>query len=134
MLSEGHPFNCAKIDLRQVAAHKLPSPLCLQIRLFRGRWIHYHLRGFRPAEVTRLRALLTERQRQNHQSNETEYRTIGPAVEAGWQRRAASEQIARNSAAATEAGKAWATGSLVSERCENSTFLRQYPIALSLFC
>ena len=33
---------------------------------------------------------------------------------------------------ATEAGKAWATGSLVSERCENSTFLRQYPIALSL--
>ena len=35
-------------------------------------------------------------------------------------------------AIATEAGKAWATGSLVSERCENSTFLRQYPIALSL--
>ena len=73
LLSQGHPFNRTKIDLRQVAAHKLPSPMCLQIRLFRGRWVQYHLGGFRPAEVTRLRTLLTERQRQNHQSNEAEY-------------------------------------------------------------
>jgi hypothetical protein len=62
----------AEIDLRQVAAHKLPSPMCLQIRLLRGRWVNYQLDGFRPAEITRLRSLLTKREHQNHLRHESE--------------------------------------------------------------
>ena len=72
LLSQGHPLNRTEIDLRQVAAHKLPSPICLQIRLLRGRWVQYQLDGFRPAEITRLRSLLTARQRQDHLRHETE--------------------------------------------------------------
>src|SRR5437660_4393832 len=73
LLSQGHPFSRTKLDLRQVAAHKLPSQLCLQVRLLRGRWMEFQLDGFRPAEIVRLRALLTRWQRQNHQRHEPEY-------------------------------------------------------------
>lgn len=72
LLSQGHPFTRTELDLRQIAAHKLPSPLCLQVRLFRGRWLHFRLDGFRPSEISRLRGLLTHWQRQNHQRHEPE--------------------------------------------------------------
>jgi hypothetical protein len=72
LLSQGHPFTRAELDLRQVAAHKLPSQLCLQVRLLRGRWMQFRLDGFRLSEITRLRSVLTYWQRQNHQRHEAE--------------------------------------------------------------
>jgi hypothetical protein len=71
-LSQGHPFTRIELDLRQVAAHKLPSPLFLHVRLLRGRWMQFRLDGFRPSEITRLRSVLTQWQRQNHQRHDTE--------------------------------------------------------------
>ena len=50
-LSQGHPFTRTELDLRQVAAHKLPSQLCLQVRLLRGQWMQFRLDGFRPSEI-----------------------------------------------------------------------------------
>ena len=66
LLSQGHPFTRVEIDLRQVAAHKLPGLSTLRLRLLRGQWASYSLAGFRLAEVTALRALLTRWEHQNH--------------------------------------------------------------------
>jgi len=70
-ISQGHPFSRVEIDLRQVAAHKLPGLATLHVRLFRGRWKEYSMEGFRPSEISRLRALLTRWEKQNHQRHET---------------------------------------------------------------
>jgi len=70
LLSQGHPFSRVQIDLRQVAAHKMPSPATLRLRLFRGRWTSLSMDGFRPSEVAALSALLTRWERQNHQRND----------------------------------------------------------------
>lgn len=70
LLSQGHPFSRVEIDLREVAAHKMPGPATLRLRQFRGRWASYSMQGFRPAEITALRALLTRWERQNHQRHE----------------------------------------------------------------
>lgn len=59
LLSQGHPFSRVVIDLREVAAHKLPGPATLRLRKFRGPWVSFSMQGFRPAEVTALRALLS---------------------------------------------------------------------------
>ena len=67
LLSQDHPFTRFEIDLRRVAAHKLPSISILQLRLLRGRWESYSLAGFRRAEIIALQALLTRWERQNHQ-------------------------------------------------------------------
>ena len=67
LLSQGHPWNRARLDLCHVAAHRVPSPLRLQIRLFRGSWMDFSLDGFRPAEVVRLRRILRDSERKNHQ-------------------------------------------------------------------
>ena len=67
LLSQGHPFTRVEIDLRRVAAHKLPSISTLRLRLLRGRWESYSLAGFRRSEITALQALLTHWERQNHQ-------------------------------------------------------------------
>jgi hypothetical protein len=67
LLSQGHPWNRTRIELNKVAAHRLPSPLRLQIRLFRSKWIDFSLDGFRPEEVIRLRRALLEWERKNHQ-------------------------------------------------------------------
>jgi len=69
-LSQGHPFVRVQIDLREVAAHKLPGPATLRLRLFRGRWTSFSMQGFRPAEIAALCALLTNWERQNHQRHE----------------------------------------------------------------
>lgn len=71
-LSQGHPFSQVALDLPRVAAHKLVSPLRLHVRMLRGRWMQFELDGFRPAEVRRLRALLTSWQRRNHLQREVE--------------------------------------------------------------
>jgi hypothetical protein len=72
LISQDHPFSQTEIDLRQVAAHKLPGPATLRLRLFRGRWTEYSMDGFRPREIARLCALLTRWERQNHQKHEPE--------------------------------------------------------------
>ena len=69
-ISQGHPFNQVEIDLRQVAAHKLPGVATIHLRLFRGRWKEYSMEGFRPSEISRLHALLTRWVKQNHQKHE----------------------------------------------------------------
>jgi len=69
-ISQGHPFSVVEIDLRQVAAHKVPGAASIYVRLFRGRWKEYSLEGFRPAEISKLRALLGHWQKQNHQKHE----------------------------------------------------------------
>lgn len=70
LLSQGHPFSRVEIDLREVAAHKMPARAMLQLRQLRGRWVSYSMQGFRPAEIIALRALLTRWQRQNHQRHD----------------------------------------------------------------
>jgi hypothetical protein len=67
LLSQGHPWSRMQLDLGQVAAHRVPSPLRLQIRLFRGNWMDFSLDRFRPTEVVRLRRILTDSERRNHQ-------------------------------------------------------------------
>ena len=69
-IAQGDPFSQIEIDLRQVSAHKLPGMATLRLRLFRGRWQQYSLAGFRPSEISRLRALLTRLEKQNHQKHE----------------------------------------------------------------
>jgi hypothetical protein len=69
-ISQGHPFNQIQIDLRQVAAHKLPGVAKLRLRLLRGGWKDYSMEGFRPSEISGLRSLLTRLQKQNHQKHE----------------------------------------------------------------
>ena len=69
-LSQGHPFSRVEIDLREVAAHKLPRTETLQLRQFRRRWTSYSMQGFRPSEIAALRALLTRWEVQNHQRHE----------------------------------------------------------------
>ena len=69
-LSQGHPFSRIEIDLRQVAAHKLPDLFTLRLRLLPGQWTTYSLAGFRTAEITALRAVLTRCERQNHLPSE----------------------------------------------------------------
>lgn len=68
-IAQGDMFNQVEIDLRQVAAHKLPELMTLHLRLFRGRWKQYSLEGFRSSEISRLRTLLTRWQKQNHQKH-----------------------------------------------------------------
>ena len=58
-LSQGHPFS-------RIAAHKLPDLFTLRLRLLPGQWTTYSLAGFRTAEITALRAVLTRCERQNH--------------------------------------------------------------------
>jgi hypothetical protein len=70
-IAQGDPFTQVEIDLRQVSAHKLPGLATLHLRLFRGRWKQYSLDGFRSSEISRLRALLTRWEKQNHQKHET---------------------------------------------------------------
>jgi len=65
-LSQGHPFRRVEIDLRKVAAHKIPGPAALRLRLFREHWQSFSLEDFRPSEVSALCALLTRWERQNH--------------------------------------------------------------------
>lgn len=67
LLSQGHPFSRVAIDLRDVAAHKQPGPLSLRLRMFRGRWVSFSMKGFRPGDVTALRALLSRWEILNHQ-------------------------------------------------------------------
>jgi hypothetical protein len=69
-IAQGDPFRHVEIDLSQVAAHKLPGLATLRLRLFRGRWKQYSLDGFRSSEISRLRALLTRWEKQNHQKRE----------------------------------------------------------------
>ena len=69
-LSQGHPFSRVEIDLREVAAHKLPRTETLQLRQFRRRWTSYSMQGFRPSEIAALRALLTRWEVQNHQRHQ----------------------------------------------------------------
>lgn len=75
LLSQGHPFSRTELCLPQLAAHKEPSPLCLQVRLLRGRWLQFCLDGFRPSEITRLKAVLLHWEQQNHRRHEPECRT-----------------------------------------------------------
>lgn len=65
-LSQGHPFNRIGIDLRTVAAHKMPGPATLQLRLLRGHWVGYSMEGFRLSEITALCALLARWETLNH--------------------------------------------------------------------
>ena len=65
-LSQGHPFTRVEIDLRQVAAHKLPGPATLRLRLLRGRWASYSLAGFRMREIDALCSLLGRWESVNH--------------------------------------------------------------------
>jgi hypothetical protein len=69
-IAQGNPFSQIEIDLRQVATHKLPGLATLHLRLFRGRWKEYSMEGFRSSEISRLRALLTRWEKQNHQKHE----------------------------------------------------------------
>jgi hypothetical protein len=69
-IAQEHLLGQCEIDLRQVAAHKLPQLSTLQLRLFRGRWKEYSLAGFRSSEISKLRALLTRWEKQNHQKHE----------------------------------------------------------------
>jgi hypothetical protein len=69
-ISQGDLFTQVEIDLRRVSAHKLPGVATLHLRLLRGRWKQYSLEGFRPSEISRLRALLTRWEKQNHQNHE----------------------------------------------------------------
>jgi hypothetical protein len=69
-IAQGDPFSQVVIDLRQVAAHKLPGLATLQLRLFRGRWKQYSLDGFRSSEILRLRSILTRWEKQNHKKYE----------------------------------------------------------------
>jgi hypothetical protein len=69
-LSQGHPFHRVEIDLRKVAAHKMPGPATLRLRLFREHWRSFSMEGFRPSEVSVLCALLTRWERQNHLRSE----------------------------------------------------------------
>jgi hypothetical protein len=69
-LSHGHPFDRVEIDLREVAAHKMPGPATLRLRRLRGRWESFSMEGFRPSEVSALCALLTRWERQNHYRRE----------------------------------------------------------------
>jgi hypothetical protein len=71
-LSQGHPFSRVQIDLRQVAAHKLPELATLRLRLFRGQWMNFSMDGFRTAEVAALCNLLARWESQNHQKREPE--------------------------------------------------------------
>ncbi len=71
-LSQGHPFSRIEIDLRQVAAHKLPDLFTLRLRLLRGQWATYSLTGFRSAEIAALQEVLTRWERQNHLPSATE--------------------------------------------------------------
>lgn len=66
-LAQGHPFHRVEIDLRQVASHKMPNQTTLRLRLLRGRWQDYALKGFRSREVSAVQALLTEWAARNHQ-------------------------------------------------------------------
>jgi len=70
LLSQGHPFSRIEIDLRGVAAHKVPGLATLRLRLFRGRWMSYSMQGFRPPEISALCALLTRWERHNHHHHE----------------------------------------------------------------
>ena len=70
-ITQGDPYSQIEVDLRQVAAHKLPGLATLHVRLFRGRWKEYSMDGFRSSEIARLRALLTRWEKQNHQKHET---------------------------------------------------------------
>jgi hypothetical protein len=70
LVSQGHPFSRVRIDLREVAAYKLPGPAAIRLRLFRDRWMSLSTEGFRPSEVAALCALLNRRQRQNHQKHD----------------------------------------------------------------
>jgi hypothetical protein len=69
-IAQGDLFSQVEIDLSQVAAHKLPGLATLHLRLFRGRWKQYAMEGFRPTEISRLRALLTRWEKQNHHKHE----------------------------------------------------------------
>jgi hypothetical protein len=69
-IAQGDPFSQIEIDLRQVAAHKLPGLATLHLRLFRGRWKQYSLEDFRSSEISKLRVLLTRWEKQNHQKHE----------------------------------------------------------------
>ena len=69
-IAQGDLFTPVEIDLRQVAAHKLPGVTTLHLRLFRGRWKEYSMESFRPSEISRLLALLTRWEKQNHQKHE----------------------------------------------------------------
>jgi hypothetical protein len=66
LLSQGHPFTRIAIDLRQVAAHKLPGPETLRLRLLRGRWQTFSMAGFRPTEIDALIEALERWERENH--------------------------------------------------------------------
>jgi hypothetical protein len=68
-VSQGHPFSRVQIDLREVAAYKLPGPAAIRLRLFRDRWMSLSTVGFRPSEVAALCALLNHWQKQNHQKH-----------------------------------------------------------------
>jgi len=70
LLSQGHPFSRVEIDLRTVAAHKVPGLAILRLRLFRDRWMSYSMQGFRSSEISALCALLTRWERQNHHHHE----------------------------------------------------------------
>ncbi|MBA4148662.1 MAG: hypothetical protein H0X66_11160 [Verrucomicrobia bacterium] len=69
-VSQGHPFSRVHIDLREVAAYKLPGPAAIRLRLFRGHWMSLSTEGFRPSEVGALCDLLNQWQKQNHQKHE----------------------------------------------------------------
>ena len=58
-ITQGDPFVQTEIDLRQIAAHKLPGLSTLHLRLFRGRWKEYSMARFRSSEIAKLLALLT---------------------------------------------------------------------------
>lgn len=67
LLSQGHPFNRVAIDLHDIGAHKMPGPATLRLRKLRGPWVSFSMQGFRPAEVSELRALLRHWEALNHQ-------------------------------------------------------------------
>jgi|GEM_PF-1340935 len=69
LLSQEHPFIRTEVDLRLVAAHKIPGMTKLHLRLFRGRWEQYSLQGYRPQEISNLCALLSNWERENHRKH-----------------------------------------------------------------